>query len=103
MENNNVFKFDPDTIITSGTTYTLNNSPETMATISTTSSNCIAGGSLVYPYYPYTTAVSYSYPQNSDIQLKKAENGWILYKGGLVYVLKSPDEVVKYMKEDKSK
>lgn len=67
------------------------------------SSNCITSSSLIggsittYPYYTYP---QYNYV-TYEIQLRKLENGWVLLKSGKEYILKNPEDVVKYMKENK--
>lgn len=65
-------------------------------------SGTITGTTACYPYSGYTT-LYYPQPQyvSYEIQLRKLENGWVLLKGGKEYILKNPEDVVKYMKENK--
>lgn len=50
-----------------------------------------------YPYYYQTIPQVQKY----DIQLRKVENGWILFKDNKEYVINSPEEVIKYLNESK--
>ena len=87
--NSNIYQLN------SGTDVTLTNSDSGIG-------NCyINPYTLISPitYTPYI----YPTPQSYDLQLRKVENGWILLKGGKEYILKSPDEIIKYMKDEKTK
>ena len=58
-----------------------------------------------YPYTPVTTTnwitLPVSNPVKYDIQLRKVENGWILYKDNKEYVITKPEQILKYLQEDK--
>ena len=75
----------------------------TSSDVSLTGTNYMVTNGIQYGQATQGITYYNTYPQyvNYDIQLRKLENGWVLLKGGKEYILKSPDEVVKYMKENK--
>lgn len=97
--NSNIYKLDNTSSTGTATDCIVGN---------TSNSSIISNGSnyITYPYIPNNgITYYYNYPTSNiyDIQLRKVENGWILLKGGKEYILKSPDEIIKYMKDEKVK
>ena len=46
--------------------------------------------------------ISYNYTHdNYTIKLRKVENGWVLLKDNKEFVLKQPDEIIKFLEEKK--
>lgn len=54
-----------------------------------------------YPNYP-TTYITYTQPEPTyEIKVEKVANGFIVHKNGQKFVVSKPEEIVKYLKDDK--
>lgn len=88
-------------LTSSGSSSLISSSSGIAGNISTDISNCYT------PYYGYSYITTPSIPYSAhyyEIQLRKIENGWIMYNKGKEIFLKSLDEVAKfYNKEEKTK
>lgn len=60
------------------------------------SSNCITVPNNTWMYQTNYQPTPYYY-----IQLRKVENGWVLLKGNKEYIITKPDQILKYLENDK--
>lgn len=88
-DNDNVLSLNGDTTLTtSDSTHTINGQVNSSIGLLSTAP---------YYTYPYTTYTSPS----PWVSIDKAENGFIIRKGYKTYIAKNPEDVIKYLTEDK--
>jgi hypothetical protein len=89
-DQNNVYPFNTTVAAGSDITVTTTDSGTVNTNLLTTTNT---------PYWSYTYPHTYS--TSSWITIDKAENGFIIRKGYQTFIAKTPEEVLKYLVEDK--